>query len=90
MDLVKEGFTKQLPGRCSQEFHPDLGLLLIPAVLSVCPLGISLFVLSEPLMLSLPLLLLSVERTVKLVEVALQPRFCVLSCGIKPAKRKEE
>lgn len=37
MDLVKEGFIKQLPARCWQEFHPDMGPLLIPAVLSVSP-----------------------------------------------------
>lgn len=37
MDLTNKGFSKQLPARCLQEFHPDLGPLLIPAVLSVSP-----------------------------------------------------
>lgn len=59
---------------------------------SVCPLGTSiwasLFVLSVPLTFSLPLLLLSVEKTVKSVEVALQSRFWVLNCSIKTAKKK--
>jgi len=91
MDLMNEGFIKQLPARSSQNFTQiwdHSGFLWC----SVCPLGTSirasLFVLSVPLTFSLPLLLVSVEKTVKSVEVAVQSGFCVLICRTKTAKKE--
>lgn len=38
MELISERFIQHLPGICSQEFHPNLGPLLILAVFNVSPL----------------------------------------------------